>query len=438
MQLAAEPQPLLLAGGDDPLAAPREEADLEQPVPDHGDGERDRDRQDEERHRAPRHERLAGEHDRQRQQERASRRRRTAASRRSSGPGGAGRRTSGDSRRSSRRGSATSIPDADDAHEGGEPVDPVEGRAAGEPGDARRAPTNASSGAGVESRDHDGRRPRERAADRVDREDVDDRRPEHDVEQGRGAERRRASGRAGRSRSVGGRPPRPRCRRRSPPRRRTAAGARSTRVRRSMRISASTSTPAPKAIRLSGAPPSRSIGKRSAARRASSVAPSRITSNATIVAERAPAAAATAARSPTSTQVVHRDAVHRDDTIAGPELAVEADRRRRRRSRSYQGQASVGITASSVGPSEAKERGSPPRARARCSPPRWWRTSRDRGRGSARPVLLPPRRQRAQHTSREFAAGGTASMRMGQTGRSARPRDDRAPAEAQRVEGSDR
>ena len=54
MQLAAKPQPLLLPGGHGPLAAPREESDLEQPVPDDRDDDRDRDRQYEERDRAAR------------------------------------------------------------------------------------------------------------------------------------------------------------------------------------------------------------------------------------------------------------------------------------------------------------------------------------------------------------------------------------------------
>ena len=71
------------------------------------------------------------------------------------------------------------------------------------------------------------------------------------------------------------------------------------RVRRSIRINARTRTPAPKTIRLIGAPPRRSSGNRPRGTSSVVVAPSRITPNATS-SPSCPAAAAAGARSPTT------------------------------------------------------------------------------------------------------------------------------------------
>ena len=54
VQVAPQPPPLLLARRHDPAAAPREQVDLEEPVPDDRERERDRDGQHQERDRAAR------------------------------------------------------------------------------------------------------------------------------------------------------------------------------------------------------------------------------------------------------------------------------------------------------------------------------------------------------------------------------------------------
>ena len=68
VQVTPQPSPLLFARRHDPAAAPREQVDLEEPIPDDRQRERDRDRQAKERGRVPLDEGMAGQDDRQRQQ----------------------------------------------------------------------------------------------------------------------------------------------------------------------------------------------------------------------------------------------------------------------------------------------------------------------------------------------------------------------------------